>query len=294
MASPIVSRLQLLLTALLFSTGGAAIKATSLSGWQVASLRSLIAAAAIFLLVPEARRSWTWKAAVVGVAYAATLVLYVLANKMTTAANAIFLQYTAPLYLVLLGPWLLRERIRRRDIALMAALAAGMALFFVGRQMPVQTAPDPLAGNVLAALSGVSWALTIAGLRWIETGATAGQPGMSAVVVGNVLAGIFCLPRARPVVDATAADWGVVLYLGVFQIGLSYALLTRAMRRVPALEASLLMLAEPALNPAWAWSVQGERPGPLAALGGALILIATLVRTVRTTRRKPDRPERLL
>jgi len=285
MASASVSRLQLLATAILFSTGGAAIKATGLTGWQVASFRSLVAAAAIVLLVPEARRGWSWRVGVVGVAYASTLVLYVLANKMTTAANAIFLQYTAPAYLVLLGPWVLRERMRRSDLVLMAALATGMALFFVGRQEAQQTAPDPVAGNIVAAFSGVSWALTIAGLRWIEGKSTGGQPGMTAVVGGNLIAGLFCLPRALPVAGAAAADWMVITYLGVFQIGLSYAFMTRAMRRVPALEASLLLLAEPALNPIWAWLVHGERPAPLAALGGALILVATLARTVMAQRR---------
>jgi len=280
MASASVSRLQLLATAILFSTGGAAIKATGFTGWQVASFRSLIAAAAIILLVPEARRSWSWRTGVVGVAYASTLALYVLANKMTTAANATFLQYTAPVYLVLLGPFVLRERIRRSDLMLMAVLAAGMALFFVGRQEAQRTAPDPVAGNIVAVFSGVSWALTIAGLRWIEGTSTGGQPGMAAVVAGNTTAGLLCLSRALPVAGAAAADWMVVAYLGVFQIGVAYAFMTRAMRRIPALEASLLLLAEPALNPVWAWIVHGERSAPLAVLGGALILAATLARTL--------------
>lgn len=281
MSKASVSRLQLLGTALLFSTGGAAIKATGFSTWQVAGFRSIVAAISILLVVPAARRTWGRRVALVSLAYASTLILYVAANKLTTAANAIFLQYTAPLYLLLLGPWLLREPIRRSDGALIAALAAGMALFFVGHQAPLHTAPDPFRGNILGALSGLSWALTVAGLRWIESRDNAGGAGMATVAAGNLVAGLVCLPKALPVAGARVEDWLLVGYLGVFQIGLAYALLTRAVRRVPALEASLLLLAEPALNPLWAWIVHGETPDALALTGGALILGATLVRTLK-------------
>src|SRR5688500_90238 len=119
-------RLQLLGAALLFSTGGAAIKATTLTAWQVAGFRSAVAAAAVFLLVPAARRGWTWHVLPVGVAYAATLVLFVAANKLTTSANAIFLQSTAPLYMLAFGPLLLKELVRRRDLAFMAPVLLGL------------------------------------------------------------------------------------------------------------------------------------------------------------------------
>lgn len=281
MSSAAVSRFQLLAAAILFSTGGAAIKATRLSGWQVAGFRSLVASAAVFLLVPAARRNWTWRAPLVGLAYAATLVLYVLANKLTTAANAIFLQATAPLYLLLLGPWLLREPVRRSDVVLIAVLGLGMTLFFVGEQAPFHTAPDPLRGNVVAAFSGLSWALTVAGLRWVESRSAGRESGLATVVAGNLIAGLFCLPNALPVANAGLNDWLVIAYLGVFQIGLAYVLLTKGVRHIPALETSLLLLAEPALNPVWAWMAHGERPDALAILGGMLILAATLGRSVK-------------
>src|SRR5881394_1592483 len=111
--------LRLLAAALLFSTGGAAIKATSLTGWQVASFRSGIAVLALGLMTSEARRGYSWRAVPVGAAYATTLILFVLANKLTTSANTIFLQSTAPLYLLLLSPWLLHERIAREDVMVM-------------------------------------------------------------------------------------------------------------------------------------------------------------------------------
>ncbi len=268
-------RWELLGAAFLFSTGGAAIKATSLTGWQVTFFRSVVAGLTTVLLIPAARRNWSWRVVLVGVAYAATMLLYVTANKLTSAASAIFLQATAPLYLLLLGPLLLKEPIRKSDFSLLGVLAAGMSLFFVGDQAPLDTAPDPFRGNVLAAASGISWALVIAGLRWIESRSAGKNSGMATVVAGTRMAALLCLPKALPVTSATGVDWLTVSYLGVFQIAMAYFLLTRAMGRVPALEASLLLLAEPALNPIWAWIVHGETPHTLAIGGGALILAGT-------------------
>ncbi|MFL5518957.1 MAG: EamA family transporter, partial [Gemmatimonadales bacterium] len=115
------ARLQLIGAAVLFSTGGAAIKAAGFTGWQIASFRSGVAAVAIFLMTPAARRGWTPRAVLVGAAYATCLTLFVLANRLTTSASAIFLQSTAPLYLLVLGPWLLKEPIRRQDLGFMLA-----------------------------------------------------------------------------------------------------------------------------------------------------------------------------
>src|SRR5580698_1434506 len=117
--------------AVLFSTGGAAIKAISLSPWQIASFRSGIAALALLGLLPDARRNWRWRLFPVATAYAATLVLFVVATKLTTSANAIFLQSTAPLYLLLIGPLLLKEPLSRSDLLFLLAVAAGMWLCFV-------------------------------------------------------------------------------------------------------------------------------------------------------------------
>lgn len=304
-------RLGLLAAAVLFSTGGAAIKAAALTSWQVASFRSGVAAVTLWLLVPRARGRWSPRVLLVAAVYAATMVLFVVANKLTTSANAIFLQDTAPLYVLLGGPLLLGERVTRADLALVLAVGAGMALFFVAPGAPQATAPDPARGNLIAALSGLSWAGTVLGLRWLgrshptaveETGDGAvgdavaheaasreptgdGSPALVTVVAGNVLACLVCLPAALPVAHPTAASVGVVLYLGVVQIGLAYLALASAMPHVPALEASTLLLVEPALNPAWAYLVHGERPSALAWLGGAVILGSALAKTWWDVRR---------
>ena len=287
MNSRVLPRLQLLGAAVLFSTGGAAIKATELSSWQVAGFRSGIAALALLALLPSARRGWNARALLVGVAYAVMLILFVSANKLTTAANAIFLQSTAPLYLLLLGPWLLREPIRRPDVAFMALVALGMALFFVGAEAPAATAPDPARGNLLGVLSGVAWALTVMGLRWIGSRDAGG--GLVPVVLGNLIAFLACLPLALPVVVADAGDWALLSYLGVVQIGLAYVLLTKGIRHVSALEAATLLLAEPAINPVWAWLVHGETPSAWALAGGVLILGTTTLKTWWDARPPPAR-----
>lgn len=272
------ARIQLAVAALLFSTGGAAIKTADFSAWQVASFRSGIAAVAILLISPAARRGWSGRAVLVGFAYAVCLTLFVLANRLTTSANTIYLQSTAPLYLLVLGPWLLKEPIRRQDVGFMVAVALGLALFFVSAEAPRATAPDPVRGNLLALVSGFFWALTVCGLRWM--GAADGEHGspVAAVVSGNLTALLVALPMALPLGTHGAVDWALIAYLGIFQIAVAYVLVTSALAHIAALEASLILLIEPVFNPVWAWLAQGERPGVWALAGGAIILSATTIK----------------
>lgn len=284
MHSSLTSRLMVLGAALLFSTGGAAIKATSLGGWQTAGLRSAVAAVALLLLVPESRRGWKWRILPVGLAYAATLVLFVHSTKLTTSANAIFLQSTAPAYLLLIGPLLLKEPVRRNDLLFTLALAAGMTLFFTGVENPVATAPAPAEGNLYAALSGATYALTLAGLRWLAHRPEAANAALATVAIGNILAFVISLPNALPLASVSAADVAVLLYLGFIQIGLAYWLLTRGMRQVRAFEASTLLLLEPVGNPVFTWLFHGEQPALRAMAGGAIIVLSTFVKVWRERR----------
>lgn len=277
------ARLLLVVAAVLFSTGGAAIKATTFTGYQVASLRSGIAALTLLLLIPAARHGWTWKTFAVAVTYAATLFLFVVANKLTTSANTIFLQSTAPLYLLVLAPWLLKEPLRLKDVWFMLAVGVGLALFFVTRDAPMATAPDPYTGNVLAAISGVTWALTLIGLRWLGS-TDGGDSQYPAMVAGNALVFLVVLPMALPLTDVGPLDWTVIIYLGAIQIGLAYMILARGIREVPAVEASIILLVEPALNPLWAWGIHGEVPSVLALTGAGIIFGSTVLRSVLESR----------
>jgi DME family drug/metabolite transporter len=279
------ARLALLLTALLFSTGGAAVKACSLGSWQVATFRSACAVVALLVAMPSTRERWTRSVLLVGASQAATMFLFVSATKLTTAANAIFLQSTAPLYVLVLGPLVLREPVRRTDVVFLVAFIAGLCTIFFGDAPSTATAPDPALGNVLAVASGVTWALTVVGFRWTARGGTALGPTLLA---GNVIVMLVGLPLALPVAGATATDWAIIVFLGVFQITAAYAFLMIGMRDVPALEASLLMLVEPALNPVWAWLVHGERVGAATLAGGVVVLSTTAAKTVVDWRLYPS------
>jgi len=276
------ARAQAVLAAILFSTGGAAIKVPAFSGLQVSSLRSGVAALALFILMRK-RLAWSTQVLVAGAVYAATLTLFVLSTKLTTSANAIFLQSTAPLYLLLLGPLVLHERIERGDVAYLAAMAGGLVLCVSG-QASSGTAPDPVRGNMLGVLCSLAWALTLVALRRIERDHSRPGVGMSAVIAGNAMAAVVAVPFAWPYPEAAPAEWAVVVYLGVAQIGLAYICLTTAIRHLPALEVSLLLLIEPVLNPVWTWFFRGENPGTGTMLGGAVILGATAIRLLLKAR----------
>ena len=281
------ARLQVLAAAVLFSTGGAAIKIDAFTAAQTSCLRSGIAAVTLLLWL-RGRFQWSWTIAAAAVAYAAILTLFVTATKLTTAANAILLQATAPLYLLVLGPLVLHERFRRRDIVFIGALFLGLVLCVAGRPPESATAPNPALGNTLGAASGFVWALTLMALRYLGRDDRTGAAPVSAVVLGNVLACTVALPWAMPLPDASAAAWATLVYLGVFQIGLAYFLLSSAVGRLPALETSLLLLLEPVLNPVWAWLIHGEDPGSWTILGGGVILGATALKVIVDSR--PTRP----
>ena len=281
------ARLQLLGAAMLFSTAGAAIKLCALTNWQLASFRAGVAALVLFAGLPRPAGRRLGAAFAVGASQALTMIGFVSANKLTTSANAIFLQSTAPLYVLLLAPLLLRETVRRADGLFLLALAAGLLCFFHGADPSTATAPNPALGNAVAASTGLTWALTVVGLRWISRGP--GNESRTALVVANLIAFAVCLPFALPMSVPSARDLLLVGYLGAFQVGLAYVLIARGMPDVPALEATLLLWLEPVLNPIWAWLVHGEVPGPWSLAGGALILGATAARTIAGTRRVPAR-----
>jgi drug/metabolite transporter (DMT)-like permease len=278
-----VARLQVLAAAVLFSTGGAGIKAEAFTGLQISALRSGIAAL-ILLLVLRGRVVLSPAMLGTGIVYAATMTLFVLSTKLTTSANAIFLQATAPLYLLLLGPLVLSERFRPRDGAFLVGVAVGMVFCVIGRPVATTTAPDPVSGNLLGVVCSVTWAFTLLGLRYLQRDHTQAAVGLSAVAIGNVFASIAAWPFALPLPEASAGEWATIAYLGVCQIGLAYVFLTAAIRVLPALEVSLLLLIEPVLNPAWTWLIRGENPGAYTIAGGAIIIVATALKSLYDAR----------
>jgi drug/metabolite transporter, DME family len=263
------SRLLLLAAAALWSTAGAAMKSCGLSGLQIAGGRSLVAGLFLLAVLPEARRRPTARMALAVAGYATTVVLFALSNKLTTAANAIFIQSSAPLWVLLLSPALLRERADGSELLAIPVYALGLGLFFLD-----ELSPGQLTGNLLAVGSGLCFALCILGLRGAREDAAA------ALVYGNLLAAAAVLPLWPWGPAPRPLDLALLAYLGIFQLGLSYLCFARGIARVPALEASLLVLLEPILNPIWTFAFTGERPGPWALAGGGVVLAATLWRTL--------------
>jgi DME family drug/metabolite transporter len=269
-------RARVITSAALFSTGGAAIKLCGFGAWQIAAARALIAAIALVLLIPEARSAWSWRSPVVGVSYAAAGLFFILANKLTTAASAILIQATHPLFILALAPLLLREAVTRRDLEFMALLAIGMVLLLSSPGRQFATAPNPSLGNLLAAGCAVSWALTLLGYRWVVRRSNVGHAAVAAAAIsGNLIVVLVALPLALPLAAGSPRDWLVVVYLGVFQLALAYVFLSRALVQVRALEVALMGLVEPVLSATWAWLVHGETPGVRVILGGLVILAAT-------------------
>ncbi|HEX9242656.1 MAG TPA: DMT family transporter [Anaeromyxobacter sp.] len=263
------SRLLLLAAAVLWSTAGAAIKSCGLDALQISGGRSLVAGAFLLLAVRDARARPDRRVLLVAGTYAATVVLFVVATKLTAAGNAIFIQDTAPLWVLLLSPSLLGEHPTRGELLAIPIFAVGLGLFFLDELSPGQG-----LGNLMALLSGVAFAGSIIGLRVLR------ERGPAALAWGNLLAAAVTLPLWTHGPAATPLDLGLVVYLGIFQLGLAYLCFSRGVTGTPAIEASLLILVEPVLNPIWTFLVAGERLGPWAIAGGAVVLLATVWRTV--------------
>ena len=260
--------LMLLATAVLWSLGGVLIKWVHWNPLAIAGMRSLIGGVVIALIFrKELKFTGSFEQLGAAAAYAGTVVLFVVANKLTTAANAILLQYTAPIYVALFSPWFLGERARGNDWLSLAVILVGMLLFF-GDQLSL----DGYLGNGVALASGFCFAwLTLFLRRHRE------ESAISALVLGNLLAGLIGLPfmfQSMP----DASSWIGLLLLGVVQLGLPYVMYALALRHIRAVEGILLPMIEPVLNPLWVFLLLGETPGPLALLGGAIILGAVIFR----------------
>lgn len=255
--------------ALLWSTAGVFIKAVDDPPLKVVFFRSAIAAVALLLLFrPRPRLSAGFLAGLV--CYAACLVTFVTATKWTTAANAIFLQYSGVIWVLLLSPLVVKEPFRARDAIAIGIALAGMALFFLGR-----FDPRGRAGDAVALLSGLFFAGLVLSLRR-ERGV-----GAEAVVAwGNVVTAAAVLPFVAGDFGLTLRSAGIYLFLGVFQLAGAYALFVRGIHFVTATEASLVGMLEPIANPLWVLLFLGERPAVTSIAGGAIVLGAIAWRTL--------------
>ena len=239
--------------------------------------RGLISA--IFLLAVGGRTlRFTWSPLQLGTAfvYAGCTVLFAIANKLTTAANAILLQYTAPVWIALFGAWVLGERATRADWLTIAASFLGMALFlYDGLQL------NNLTGILVALASGIFFAAMIMMLRKQKD-----RSPIESIILGNLLGFLISVPSMWSAGVPSGGSIGALLVLGIVQLGIPYLLYARAIPHVSALEAALLPVIEPILNPVWVMLFIGERPSRLSLVGGVIVVGAVTWRAVDSIRER--------
>jgi drug/metabolite transporter, DME family len=311
------SVLYVLAAVLIWSTGGMLIKLTSLDAYQVTFFRSLLAAVTVLLVTRKNGLRINAFGILASTIYAALLFLFVWATKHGTAANAIFLQYTAPIYILILAPFIIGEKFHFKDLITVVFCIAGMSLFFVGK-LDISA----YQANIAALASGIFLGLYIMLLRHPRViGSGSGSPpyegGVAAVsadgvvlssdippsalrtphslnpvitvIYGNFLLALATAPFGITAIPTmTALDWFAVTFLGVIQIGIAYILFIKGVTTgTRPLDASIIGFIEPLLNPVWVFLILGEQPSSWALLGGAII-IATVAAHTFTQYRKPS------
>lgn len=279
--------LLVLIAVALWSTGGLFIKLTTVDAFTVNAGRSLFAAITVAIFTFRKGLKPDLFTLLTSLLYAATLSFFVYANKNTTAANAIFLQYTAPIYILVLSPFILKEKFKVSDLITVVVCLAGMSLFFLEEQNTSNAlAPNVFLGNIAALLSGVFFGLYFILLRHPRS--LAKNPTIS-VFYGNLIIVLLMLPLLiNNPPQPTLTDFGAIAYLGIFQIGIAYILFTDGIANgVRSLDASIIGFVEPLLNPVWVFIFIGEKPAVWAVLGGAIILTAVIFHTLKENRSKP-------
>ena len=254
----------------MWSIGGLFIKLVDLSPVAITGTRS-IAAAFVFLIYLKKPQLYWNRYFIIGViSYAAMMLLYVFSIRLTTAANAIFLEFTAPIYVVILGYYILNERITIFDILSMFVIFSGMTLFFI----------DELSfygfwGNIMAAVAGVCLGVVTIMIRKEK------ESAFQIVLMGNILTALVCIPFMFTGLQETVSrDWFIIFVLGIVQLGIPYILYTKALRQVQALDAILVSMIEPILNPFWVYIFVGEKMGEWALVGGLLVLSGSFGRAI--------------
>ena len=267
----------LVITAVLWSTAGLFIKWISWNPIALAGVRSGIAGLVLFLFwlfKYKTKLPRPNKAVLLGALnYALLVTLFIAANKLTTSANAILLQFTAPVWLLLIGWFFLKEKASRRDILTVVAVFAGMILFFIG-----DLEIGNMVGNILAIVSGVSMAIMILHLNKIKD-----HKPIEITIWGNLIMFLISIPFLGSIQLEPKAI-GSILFLGVFQLGLSYVFYTSAIQHVTAIEGILIPVLEPLLNPVWVFIGIGEKPSAIALVGGVIVMTAVVIRNVSYAR----------
>ncbi|HML38946.1 MAG TPA: EamA family transporter [Bacillota bacterium] len=259
--------LYMMLCAVLWSTAGILIKFLPWNPLVIAGFRSLISAGIylLYMRYEKAKFKWNRDSVTGGLALMGTFIFFVAANKFTTSANAIVLQYSAPIFILILSAVVYRQKFRMGDVLTVAVTSAGISLFFLDK-----LSGGYLMGNLFGLAAGVSFAS-----MFVVTGHADDDSRASGILLGHVFTAIVGIPFAffspTPVTLSTVA---VIVAMGVFQLGIPYILYGIAVRRCSPLACSLISVIEPLLNPLWVFLFNGEAPGFFALIGGVVVISA--------------------
>lgn len=266
--------LAVFIAAILWSSGGLFIKLVTLTPMQISFFRCLIAALTFAIIFKQKILQYNKLSIVNSFFYAGVLIFYVIAMKTTTAANAIFLQSTAPIYVLIFEPIINKTKYERSNIITIAICFFGMILFFLGDLTPGQ-----LEGNIFALMAGILFAAFFLGMKKNDK-----KYQQSSIFLGNIIVALISLPFIFAIDEFAISDLWMVSFLGVFQIAIAYAFFSYGLKRVYAVEASIISMTEPVLTPLWVFIGYGEVPATTALMGGIIILTAISVRTIQMGR----------
>jgi drug/metabolite transporter (DMT)-like permease len=261
-----------MIAALLWSSGGLFIKLISLNAMQLSFFRCSIAALTFALLFRKQILLFSKLTIINSIFYAIVLISFVIATKTTTAANAIFLQATAPIYVLIFEPIINKTKYEKNNVITVAVCVIGMFLFFVG-----EIEPGHLEGNLVALVSGITFAAFFLGMKKNEP-----KYQHSSIFWGNILVTLICIPFLFSFETIRVNDIWMVSFLGIFQIAIAYAFFSSGLKRIYAVEASIISMIEPVLNPVWVFIGYGEIPSVTAIIGGLIILTSITIRSLIT------------
>lgn len=258
-----------IISAALLSSGGILLKFIDMHPMAIASSRGMIATLIVWIYLRKPNFTFSKAQVIGGISYSLMVTTFILANKLTTAANAIVLQYTAPIWVAILGAWILKEKIKIYDYFSIVFVSLGMVLFFLE-----DMGGGSLAGNTVAILSGVVLAASTIAMRLQKDGSP-----VETTLLGHMITIFIGLPFVFNANFTLQNIIGLIL-LGVFQIGISYILYALAIKHLNALESMLIMFLEPILNPIWVAIFYGEKPSLYSLIGGIIILITLAIRSI--------------
>lgn len=272
----------IIIAATLLSTGGIILKYVDMNPMAIAGSRGFIAAIVVLIYLKKPKFTFSKPQIFGAISYATMVTTYTIANKLTTATNAVVLQFTAPIWLIILGVWFLKEKVHWYDIVSIIVVSGGMLLFFID-----DVGGGSLAGNLVAILSGIALAATTISLSLQKEGSP-----VETTLLGHIITFIVTLPFIFKA-DFTTANIIGVFMLGTFQLGIAYILYSTAVKYLSALEVILIMFLEPLLNPIWVMLIHGETPSKFSIIGGTIVILTVAARSIVVSKQSKNKSKQL-